>query len=86
MPMLNPNHPVTQQLDDEFMHKIAAVLVMKAGGSAEVTCADLDALRDLFAGDRPTLVTNCLRDVIELRLIPESQAIELARKAGGLPQ
>lgn len=83
---LNPNHPVTQLLDDEFMHKLAALLVMKAGGEASITMGDLEDLRALFDGEEPTLVTHCRTDVIELKLVPRNDAERMAREHGGLPQ
>lgn len=83
---LNPNHPVTQAFDDELMHKIAAILVMKAGGRAEVTPSDIENLVSLFGGEMPTLVMKSGNEVIEFWLVPESEARELARKEGGLPQ
>lgn len=85
MPKLNPNHPVTQQLTDEFMHKIAAILVMKMGGRAEVTSQDLRDLSNLFDGETPTLVTKS-GDTLQFWLVPESEAMVLARQEGGLPQ
>jgi hypothetical protein len=83
---LNPNHPVTQQLDDEFMHKLAAVLVMKAGGTAEITSEDLVELQELFAGDVPTLVTHVHDRSIELKLVSLTEGERMAREHGGLPQ
>lgn len=83
---LNPNHPITQMLDDEFMHKLAAVLVMQAGGEATITVDDLQALMLRFGGDEPTLLTHCHADSIELKLIPRAEAERLAREHGGLPQ
>ncbi|MGB8422205.1 hypothetical protein [Paraburkholderia sp.] len=85
MPKLNPNHPVTQMLDEEFMHKIAAILVMKAGGRAEVTLEDLAAFGNLFGGEMPTLVTKSNNHNIEFWLVSETEARQLARKEGGLP-
>lgn len=83
---INTNHPVTQMLDDEFMHKIAAVLVMKAGGRAEITMDDLDQLRTMFNDEQPTLVTKSNDHNLEFWLVSESEAMKLARNEGGLPQ
>lgn len=82
---INPNHPVTQMLDDEFMHKVAAILVMKAGGRAEITSADIAALSEMFGGEQPTLVTKSNQTNLEFWLVSESEARKLAREAGGLP-
>jgi hypothetical protein len=83
---LNPNHPITQMLDDEFMHKLAAVLVMQAGGEATITMDDLQDLTLRFGGDEPTLVTHCHADSIDLKLVSRTEAERLAREHGGLPQ
>ncbi len=83
---LNPNHPVTQQLDDELMHKLCAVLVMKAGGNAEITTEDLHELHAMFAGDAPTLVTNFGQHAIKLTLVSLTEGRRLAAEVGGLPQ
>lgn len=83
---LNPNHPVTQVLDDEFMHKLAAILVMQAGGKTRITAEDIQALTLLFGRDEPTLVTHCHADSIELKLVPRTEAERMAREHGGLPQ
>lgn len=85
MPTLNPNHPVTQAIDTEFLRKMCAVLVMKLGGRAEVTADDLHALSNMFEGETPTLVTHAHARSIEFRLIPESEGLELAREVGGMP-
>jgi hypothetical protein len=77
---------VTQVLDDEFMHKLCAVLVLQAGGSARITVTDLEALHLRFGGEEPTLVTHAHADSIELRLVSRSEAERLAREHGGLPQ
>jgi hypothetical protein len=83
---LNPNHPVTQLLDDEFMHKLAAVLVMQSGGHATITIRDIHDLANRFDGEEPTLVTHCHKESIELKLVPRSEAERMAREHGGLPQ
>jgi hypothetical protein len=86
MPKINPNHPVTQLLDDEFMHKLCAVLVMQAGGQATIDVADLRALQGRFGGEEPTLVTHAHRESIELKLVSRTEAERLAREHGGLLQ
>lgn len=83
---LNPNHPITQELDDEFMHKLAAVLVMKAGGNVEITGDDLRELVTMFPGDMPTLVTHMHPMSIELKLVSMTEGQRMAREHGGLPQ
>ncbi|RQZ08918.1 hypothetical protein DF105_01040 [Burkholderia stagnalis] len=85
MPKLNPNHPVTQQLDDEFMHKVAAVLLMKLGGRAEISLEDVAAFGAMFGGETPTLVTKSGNETMEFWLVPMSEAVKLAKEAGGMP-
>ncbi|MGF6643137.1 hypothetical protein [Paraburkholderia sp. GAS82] len=85
MPKLNPNHPVTQLMDDEFMHKLCAVLVMKLGGRAEITIADFHALGTYMGNSAPVLVTHAHPESIELRLVDQREAESLAREHGGLP-
>ena len=85
MTKLNPNHPVTQQLDDEFMHKVAAILVMKCGGRAEISLEDVEAFGAMFGGETPTLVTKGGNETMEFWLVPISEAVKLAEKEGGLP-
>lgn len=82
---INPNHPVTQLLDDEFMHKLCTVLVMQMGGSARITIADLEALQLRFGGAEPTLVTHAHADNIELTLVSREDGEKLARQHGGMP-
>lgn len=85
MHKLNPNHPVAQMADDDFMHKIAAILVMRAGGKVTIKSEDLHALRASQGGEMPTLVTHVHKDSIDFVLMRESEAMELAREHGGLP-
>ncbi|OJB09149.1 hypothetical protein BGV48_13970 [Burkholderia ubonensis] len=67
------------------MHKIAAFLVMKLGGRAEITLEDIAAFGAMFGGETPTLVTKGGNEKMEFWLVPMSQAVELAKKEGGLP-
>jgi hypothetical protein len=85
MNKLNPNHPVTQALDDEMFHKLAAVLVMQMGGSATISLQDLADLTSNFAGEEPTLITHCHADSIELKLVTKAEGMRMAREHGGLP-
>lgn len=85
MPKLNPNHPVTQLLDDEFMHKVAAILVMKFGGRAEISLEDVEAFGAMFGGETPTLVTKGGNETMQFWLVPMSEAVELAKQEGGMP-
>ncbi len=86
MKSLNPNHSVTQVITEDFMFKMVAVLVMKAGGNVEVTLQDLEDLNGLFDGEMPILITHAHDRSIELKLVSEIDGNRIAREHGGLPQ
>jgi hypothetical protein len=82
---LNPNHPVTESVREQW-HKFAAVLIFKqlgAKGSIVITFADLEA----FAAALPNgaVVCDTRNNVITLRLVDSDEAERLARLEGGLP-
>jgi len=70
---LNPDHPVTAQLHDQW-HKLAEILLHKLGGYARITTEDITAIGALYPGDRPTVLTYSKKDGIHLTLMPESLA------------
>lgn len=76
---LNPNHPVTQQMHDQW-HKLAALAVMKAGGHVVISMEDLGRLPP---GGGITVQE--LDDGLHLRLVDARTAEVLAKKEGGLP-
>lgn len=80
MKALNPNHPVTRMLDDQW-HKLAALAVLKAGGHVVITMEDLLA----FAPGDLNITVQELPDGIHLRIVDRAEAERLARKEGGLP-
>jgi hypothetical protein len=87
MTLLNPNHEVSQALDQvDMVRKLCAVLVMKLGGRAEVSVEDLSELSAQFQGDFPTLITYAHESHIELYLVSSSEGMQIAREQGGLPQ
>lgn len=81
MSEINPNHPMTAAVHDQW-HKLCAVLVQKlADGHAVIT------LRDLQLMSPGTCIT--VQETIhgiELRLVTEEEGMRLARQQGGLPQ
>ena len=78
----NPNHQVTQFMQDQW-HKMCAVLMNKQGiTSIDITAADLDALVN---SGHMNIVCDAKMDRIQLRLVSDEEAVALARKAGGLP-
>ena len=79
---LNPNHPTTRAVADQW-HKIAALVMHKLGvQSAEITARDIDALND----DGLVIVAHGKRDCLQIRLVSFAEGERLAREAGGLPQ
>lgn len=75
---LNPNHPTTQQMAEHW-HKLAALLVQKAGGHVVISTMDIDVMP----------IDSCitvqeLYDGIHLRIVDGRTGAALARKEGGL--
>lgn len=78
-PSLNPNHPTSRALSDEW-HKLAGILVNKAGGHVVITMEDLEDMpQDAF------ITVEELHDGIHLRMVDRKTAERLARENGGLP-
>lgn len=82
---LNPNHPVTQALDDHW-YKILAVVLHKYRddlpddvfvGPEDIRAFVDDGLCHIVAAEKD--------DVIHLRIVGEAEAQRLAREAGGQP-
>jgi hypothetical protein len=80
MPALNPNHPVTQAMNDHW-HKVTALVMQKLGvRHMVISGADLAAMpADMF------MVVQELSDGIHVRFVDEATARRLARENGGLP-
>lgn len=83
MSELNPNHPVTREVHEQW-HKIAAIMLHKMGRQKlRITIADLQAWEREYPGGGIVIKANNLD--IELWLVDADQARELSRKEGGLP-
>lgn len=80
MNTLNPNHPTTRQIADQW-HKLAALAVAKAGGHIVITMDDLQQ----FAPGELNITVQELDDGIHLRIVGRKEAERLARTEGGLP-
>jgi hypothetical protein len=78
---LNPNHPVSQEIDDDFMSKVLAVVVMKCGGRVEITAEEVRE----YSVNAQTLVTHIHPRSVELRLVGDEEASAILREHGGLP-
>jgi hypothetical protein len=79
---LNPNHPVTKEIDEQW-YKICAVLMHKQG-LTEVTITQAD-LESFLASGRANISVYPSGDIMTLRLHTDEEARKLAREAGGLP-
>ncbi|GLU32569.1 hypothetical protein WKR88_17955 [Trinickia caryophylli] len=79
-------NPGNEEQMYEQMTKICAVLVMKMGGSVEISTSDFAELLAMFPGDIPTLITQTHEYSFELSLVSTTDGKRLAREAGGLPQ
>ena len=77
---VNPNHPVTRAIHDHW-HKIAALLVLKLGGSALITSADVTAL-----GTDKAVTFQELSDGLHVRIVSLAEGEGLAKIHGGLPE
>lgn len=78
---LNPNHPVTSAMNDQW-HKIVALLMQKLGQKhIEISVGDVEKL----AKNPSAVSVQTKGEKIVLDLIPFSVAERLAKKEGGLP-
>ena len=77
---LNPNHPMTTTVHDQW-HKVVALLMLKLRQNhVEITVSDVEKL-----AQNPSAVTIQTKgDKIVLDLIPMAEAERLAKKEGGL--
>ncbi len=81
MTELNPNHPTTQQLHDQWS-KIAAILIRKMGTRhVVITQEDIIALSNTSSN----IAVQELEDGLHLRLVDDVEARRLAAQEGGLP-
>lgn len=81
MPELNPNHPVTTEIREQW-YKLCAILMSKFGQTAvEITQADIDQ----FLTENMAIVADARGGRFVLRLMDRKEGESLARKEGGLP-
>lgn len=81
----NPNHPVTQQMREQW-HKIVALLLHKFDlGEVIITTDDLKALMVDYDGGMPAVVCHDKADGLHLRIVDEAEGLQLAKREGGLP-
>lgn len=80
---LNPQHPVTSAVHDQW-HKIVAILLHKYDlGHVIITMKDFEA----FVADHPdsVVVLHDKRDGLHLTMTSREEGERLARTQGGLP-
>lgn len=80
---LNPNHPTTKTLHEHW-HKVLAAVMVKLGIS-EVRLTEADVQRLASQPGGVNVVADCQPDGLIIRLVSDSQAEALVKKAGGLP-
>ncbi len=81
---LNPNHPVTVEVREQW-HKLCAIALHKLGVSElEITSADICAFAEAL-GEGAAIVADARNHRLILRLVNGAEAARLARKEGGLP-
>lgn len=77
---LNPNHPMTQTMHDQW-HKIVALLMLKMKQNhIEITASDIETL----ATTPKAVAIQTKGERILLDLMPLADAERLAKKEGGL--
>lgn len=81
---LNPNHPVTREMREQW-HKLCALAMFKLGApEVDITSADI-AEFEAALGAGASITVHPKDDVLELRLVNGAEAARLAREHGGLP-
>jgi len=80
---LNPNHPVTQEMELQY-HKLLAILIgLHYDGATKIIGTDLKRFAELYPD--AVLVVHSHRDSIELKLVTRAEGDLIALDAGGLP-
>jgi hypothetical protein len=78
---LNPNHQVSQTMQEHAL-QVLALVVHKIGGKCHLTMADLE---QISGGPNLFVVFHEKTDGLHISLVDESTAHTLARREGGLP-
>jgi hypothetical protein len=82
MSEINPNHPVTQEVRDQW-HKICAILLNSIGiVEFEIT---QQMIEKLVASGMTSVVADTRGGKFIIRLVGDETAMKLAKHAGGLP-
>lgn len=81
---LNPNHPVTQEIRDQW-HKLAALTLFILGTpELEITAEDIEEFSQAL-GPGAAVACDARGGKLTLRLVNGAEAARLARHEGGLP-
>ena len=78
---LNPNHPVTSRMSDQW-HKIVALLLMRTNSHTEIPLDEVERFANSGLG---AVVIRTEADTIILDLVSWEEAKRLAKQEGGLP-
>lgn len=82
MSELNPNHPVTIELREQW-HKLCAIVMFKLDlQEITITVSDIQRMSD---SGMANITMRSKGNVITLALVSDAEAARLARKEGGLP-
>ena len=79
---LNPNHPAAQAMHDQW-HKMFVTLMIKL--KMNHVLITMDDVRKAVDDPNNCITVQELDDGIHFRLISREDAVELAKKEGGLP-
>lgn len=84
MDELNPNHPVTTELREQY-HKLLAIVMWRFGMDAlTVTSEEIER----FVADHPGGINVAFEPkghTLRIRIVDDREGARLARKEGGLP-
>lgn len=78
---LNPNHPVTKELHNQW-HKLAAIILHKLGmQTIDISIADIAAFENSYQNNGGgAIVAEPKDDVIHITLVSMNEAEQLAQK------
>lgn len=79
---LNPNHPVTREMSDNWHKMLAVYMHMQGLKELFISVDDIDAFMN---SGHCNISVHPKDNVIHLRLHTDEEARALARKEGGLP-
>lgn len=81
---LNPNHPVTQEVRNQWHKLCALALFINGTPELEITSTDIDEFSAAL-GEGAAVACDTRGGKLTLRLVNGKEAARLAREEGGLP-